>query len=145
MAKGPWTEATASRNTTGNTPAPPGWASNPVPEGSPITTGQTLTLFALFAKRRNDVLQVLDALRRWRRSGPLRRVRPWPLRGAGACRGPQAPARGPRTGGGAVVGNELLAAPDATLVGVFRYRARLVRLAPGEGQIVSWAGHVVRG
>ena len=25
-----------------------------------------LTLFALFEKRRNDVLQVLDALRRWR-------------------------------------------------------------------------------
>ena len=25
-----------------------------------------LTLFALFEKRRNDVLEVLDALRRWR-------------------------------------------------------------------------------
>jgi hypothetical protein len=25
-----------------------------------------LTLFALFEKRRNDVLKVLDALRRWR-------------------------------------------------------------------------------
>jgi hypothetical protein len=44
-----------------------------------------------------------------------------------------------------VVGNELIAAPGATLVGVFRYRARLVRLPPGEGQIVSWAGQVVRG
>jgi hypothetical protein len=44
-----------------------------------------------------------------------------------------------------VVGNELIAAPDATLVGDFRYRARLVRLPPGEGQIVSWAGQVVRG
>jgi hypothetical protein len=51
----------------------------------------------------------------------------------------------PATEGGAVVGNELLAAPDATLVGVFRYRARPVRPPPGEGQVVSWAGQVGRG
>jgi hypothetical protein len=60
--------------------------------------GQTLTPFALFEKRRNGVLRVFGALRRWRRSGPLRRVRPWPLR---RCRrlsrplkpGPEFPAR----------------------------------------------------
>jgi hypothetical protein len=44
-----------------------------------------------------------------------------------------------------VVGNGLLALPDATLVRVFGYPVRVVRLPPGEGQFVSWAGHSVRG
>jgi hypothetical protein len=49
------------------------------------------------------------------------------------------------TEGGAVAGSELIAAPDATLVRVFGYCARAVRLPPGEGQVVWRAGHVVRG
>jgi hypothetical protein len=51
----------------------------------------------------------------------------------------------PRTEGGAVVGKELIAAPDATPVRVFKNSIRAVHPPPGEGQVVWLAGHVVRG
>jgi hypothetical protein len=44
-----------------------------------------------------------------------------------------------------VFGKGLIAVPDATLVGVFKNSIPAVRPPPGEGQIVSWAGQVVRG
>jgi hypothetical protein len=43
-----------------------------------VLRAAVLTLFALSEKRRDGVLRVLDALRRWRWDGPLRPIRPRP-------------------------------------------------------------------
>jgi hypothetical protein len=108
--------------------------------------GQTLTPFALFEKRRNGVLRVFGALRRWRRSGPLRRVRPWPLR---RCRrlsrplkpGPEFPARKAERW----LGMSFSRRPTPHSSEFSDTPSGLSASRRVKGQIVWRAGHVVRG